>query len=150
MAVAEDLFAGLIDDAAMFPPGNASAAAAITGHADCRRSWFAPLIGPLVVRDADLALVGDARRAVAGHDAEPLAVSVVTSRGAGGLISLGGTHVDGIRIVAAESALRDLDDLVGNAVRVVTAAAEALPGGNMAASSINPANRSSATAMSEG
>lgn len=43
------LFRGLFDDAAMFPPGNASAEAALAGHLRLRRSWFAGLVGPLLV-----------------------------------------------------------------------------------------------------
>jgi hypothetical protein len=43
------LFAGLVDDAAMFPPGNASAAVALAEHLRYRDSWFADLVGPLLV-----------------------------------------------------------------------------------------------------
>jgi hypothetical protein len=43
------LFAGLVDDAAMFPPGNASPAAAIGGHLGFRAAPFAGLVGPLLV-----------------------------------------------------------------------------------------------------
>ena len=48
------LFAALVDDAAMFPPGNATVPEAVAAHRDHRRSWFAPLVGPLVVRDRQL------------------------------------------------------------------------------------------------
>ncbi len=43
------LFAGLLDDAAMFPPGNAGADRAILEHLRHRRSWYADLVGPLLV-----------------------------------------------------------------------------------------------------
>jgi hypothetical protein len=114
------LFAELIDDAAMFPPGNATAAEAVTAHQRYRESWFAPLIGPLVVSDSKLAQVGRALQAT--DRPEPLAVSVINSGGAGGLLSLVGREIPGVRFVAVESALRDLDDLAGNAARVVAAA----------------------------
>ena len=104
----------------MFPPGNAEAAAAVAAHLRYRQSWFRDLIGPLVVADQRLAEVGRA----AGVGAEPLAVSVVSTGGAGGLVSLARRDIAGVRIVAVESALRDLDDLAGNAVRVASAAAE--------------------------
>lgn len=42
-------FAGLVDDAAMFPPGNATASTAIAEHLRYRGAWFADLIGPLLV-----------------------------------------------------------------------------------------------------
>jgi hypothetical protein len=40
---------GLLDDAAMFPPGNASAETAIREHLTHRESWYARLVGPLLV-----------------------------------------------------------------------------------------------------
>jgi hypothetical protein len=42
-------FAGLVDDAAMFPPGNASAADALAGHLALRACADADLVGPLLV-----------------------------------------------------------------------------------------------------
>lgn len=49
MSTTPALFAGLLDDAAMFPPGNASAGAAIAEHLRHRTAWFVDLIGPLLV-----------------------------------------------------------------------------------------------------
>lgn len=42
-------FTALLDDAAMFPPGNASPADALSGHLRHRAAWYADLIGPLLV-----------------------------------------------------------------------------------------------------
>lgn len=120
----DELFAGLIDDAAVFPPGNASVPDAVRRHREHRSSWYAPFIGPLVVPDTELARVS---RAAAESDPEhedPLAVSAVITSGAGGLVALAGRELPGLRVVAAEIALRDLDDLAGNAQRVVAAAQE--------------------------
>jgi hypothetical protein len=114
------LWRGLVDDAAMFPPGNAKASEAVTAHLGYRQTWFRDLIGPLVVADQKLAEVGRA----ADRGAEPLVVSVINTGGAGGLVSLAHREVPGVRVVAVESALRDLDDLAGNAARVASAAAE--------------------------
>lgn len=115
------VFHRLIDDAAMFPPGNATVAEAVAAHRQYGQSWFAPLIGPLVVSDQKLAEVGQA----ALRQAEgAMAVSVVNTSGAGGLVSLASRDVAGVKVVSVESALRDLDDLAGNATRVVNAAAE--------------------------
>lgn len=116
----DELFADLIDDAAMFPPGNAAVAEAVRAHRDYRQAWFAPMIGPLVVPDQQLAALS---REVGEVD-EPLAVSVINTTGAGGLVSLATRSFNNLRVVAVESALRDLDDLAGNAARVVSAANE--------------------------
>jgi hypothetical protein len=115
------LFAEMVHDAAMFPPGNAPAAEAVSSHLEYRRSWFSWMIGPLVVSDQKLAETG---RAAAAETEQPLAVSVVNTGGAGGLLSLAHRAIPGLDVVAVETALRDLDDLAGNAARVVSAAEE--------------------------
>lgn len=120
------LFAGLIDDAAVFPPGNASVPEAVRRHREHRSAWFAPLIGPLVVPDTELAKVSRAATDI-GAEGEELAVSVVITGGAGGLVALARRDLPGLEVVAAEIALRDLDDLAGNAGRVVAAAEELDP-----------------------
>ena len=43
------LFARLVDDAAVFPPGSAPLAQAVVDHREYRGAWFAPLVGPLLV-----------------------------------------------------------------------------------------------------
>ena len=43
------LLRGLIDDAAVFPPGNAPLPDAVRAHADHRRSWYSEMVGPLLV-----------------------------------------------------------------------------------------------------
>ncbi|HEX5541082.1 MAG TPA: hypothetical protein VFX60_05900 [Micromonospora sp.] len=57
------LFASLIDDAAVFPPGNAPLPAAVAGHRQHRAGWHADLVGPLLVPASSLAklppLLGD-------------------------------------------------------------------------------------------
>jgi hypothetical protein len=73
----------------------------------------------LVVPDTQLTAVS--RQLPTGID---LPVSVITTGGAGGLLALAGRNLPGINIVSVESALRDLDDLVGSAARVISAAAE--------------------------
>ena len=49
---------------------------------------------------------------------------MINTGGAGGLLGLARRDVSGVRVVAVESALRDLDDLAGNAARVASAAGE--------------------------
>src|SRR4051812_35114820 len=115
------LFAALIDDAAMFPPGNATAQDAVRAHRQYLRSWFAPLVGPLVVRDADLDRVGRSARESAGHATVP--VSVIVTGGVTGLAELAGRDSAGLDVVAVEIALRNADGLADEASRVVAAAA---------------------------
>lgn len=57
-------------------------------------------------------------------DDRPLPVTVVNTTGAGGLVSLAARSTPHLEVVAVRSALRDLDDLTGNAARVVSAASE--------------------------
>jgi hypothetical protein len=48
------LLTGLVDDAAVFPPGSASLDDAVSAHRDHRAAWYAPLIGPLLVPAVDV------------------------------------------------------------------------------------------------
>lgn len=112
---AEDLvptWVGLVDDAAVFPPGNAPLHDAASAHVARRTEWWADLVGPLVVRDTDVPLLRGS----------PARLSVVVTGGAG--------QVDGppalcarlgLALAGLEVALRDLDDLAGNARRVAAA-----------------------------
>jgi hypothetical protein len=120
VAASDALFAGLVDDAAMFPPGNAPVAEAVAMHRGHRQAWYSGVIGPLVVPDQALRQAQDA----SGDTGSPLAVSVINTGGAGGLLGLARRDLPGVRVVAVESALRDLDDLAGNAARVASAAGE--------------------------
>ncbi|QOC90014.1 hypothetical protein [Micromonospora craniellae] len=43
------LVAGLVDDAAVFPPGSASLPDAVAAHRRHRASWYADLVGPLLL-----------------------------------------------------------------------------------------------------
>ena len=132
MSTSGTVFETLVDDAALLGAAVA-AAAAVAGHRTHRAAWYAPVVGPLVVPDTLLGQLG--RLAAPGpsgpsEPAEPIEVSVVTSGGAGGLAALArrlDQGLPGVSVVAAETALRDLDDLAGNAARVAAAAAELGP-----------------------
>ncbi|NES31406.1 hypothetical protein GCE86_23755 [Micromonospora terminaliae] len=43
------LFAGLVDDAAVFPPGSAALPDAVAAHHRHRAGWYADLVGPLLL-----------------------------------------------------------------------------------------------------
>ena len=106
---------GLVDDAAIFPPGNAPLHDATAAYAD-RTGAAAGLVATFVLRDTDLPLV----RGFAGP------VSVVVTGGAGqvagpaALCDRLGLHLAGLEI-----ALRDADDLAGNVRRVDAAVRDA-------------------------
>jgi hypothetical protein len=104
-------WSGLVDDAAIFPPGDVPLPDAVDSFVTRRDEWYADLVGPFVVTDRQVPDV-----------AAPLPLAIVVTGGAGAiegplrLASRGGHDVAGVEI-----ALRDLDDLAGNAQRVATA-----------------------------
>lgn len=107
-------WSGLVDDAAVFPPGNAALPDAVAAYAARREEWYADLVGPLVVKDTDLPEVPT-----------DLPVSVVLTGGAGAVAGVARLAADrGHALVGLEAAVRDLDDLTGN-VRRITAAVDA-------------------------
>jgi hypothetical protein len=69
------LLLGLLDDAAVFPPGNAPLGEALVAHCEHRAAWYAPMIGPFLVPALDLgAITGDAVRG--GQAGQPGTVEV--------------------------------------------------------------------------
>ena len=104
-------WAGLVDDAAIFPPGDVALPDAVEAYRTRQGEWYAGLIGPLVVTDTRLPEVPT-----------DLPVSVVLTGGAGavaGVATLASRN--GHRLVGLEAAVRDLDDPAGNVRRIVTA-----------------------------
>ncbi len=115
-------WSGLVDDAAIFPPGDVPLPEAVAAYAARRDAWYADLVGPLVVRDTDLPEVPT-----------DIPVSVVLTGGAGavaGVASLAARR--GHRLVGLEAAVRDLDDLAGNVRRITTAVDAARDEGGLA------------------
>jgi hypothetical protein len=112
----------LVDDAAIFPPGNAPLERAVADHLAARAGELAPLVGRFVVSDLrvpDLIDVLDEQ-----HDAvEPLEVALVVTGGAGaiGPAVRWACRAPSLRLGGIEFALRDEDDLARNARRVLTA-----------------------------
>jgi len=111
---AQGLLEGLIDDAAMFPPGNAPLPDAISAHHDHLRAPYAPLVGPLLCAEPRL-------RELRENVTAPIQVGVIVTGGAGAIgpalaFASGSEHID---VVGAEIALRDEDDLARNAERIV-------------------------------
>jgi hypothetical protein len=116
-----------VDDAAIFPPGNAPLEQAVADHVDHRDEEYADLVGGFVVSDvkvADLAssvVEERAKRASRNHPGLTLEVNVVVTGGAGA-IEPAVTWVarsEGLSLRALEFALRDEEDLAHNARRLV-------------------------------
>lgn len=117
-------YAALVDDAAMFPPGDQPLERAVPDFLARRDQPWAGLVGSFVIGDHRL---GDARALLTG--AEPaVPLSVVIGAGAGGLAPAASIveKLPGARLAALEVTLRDPDDLAGNVRRVVAALDEAL------------------------
>src|SRR5689334_23471123 len=103
-----------VDDAAIFPPGNAPLEQAVADHVDHRDEEYADLVGGFVVSDVKVA-------DLANVVSEPLDVNVVVTGGAGA-IEPAVTWVsrsDGLSLRALEFALRDEEDLAHNAQRLI-------------------------------
>lgn len=87
-------FAGLFDDAAVFPPGNSPVAEAVPAHHEHLAAWYAGLVGPLVfpaTRLGELAEVLDGR---------PLALSVTAAGSA--VPAMAAFELDGVTVAAVE------------------------------------------------
>ena len=105
-------WSGLVDDAAIFPPGDAPLPEAVAAHVARRDEWYADLVGGFVVTDVRIPEI-----------TEQLSLAIVVTGGAGaieGALKLGARG--GHEVAGVEIALRDLDDLAGNARRVTKAA----------------------------
>ncbi|MGN6252843.1 MAG: hypothetical protein ACTHNS_13600 [Marmoricola sp.] len=109
---------GLVDDAAIFPPGDAPLDEALTAHREHRRGPYAGLVGGFVVTDRVLPELCDL---AAGAD--PIAVNLVVTGGAGAIAGAvrWAARADAVELRALEVALRDEDDLAHNARRVLAA-----------------------------
>lgn len=114
------LFDGLLDECGLVDADADGDAERVLGRHLHHQSRPGPTLGRLVVPDS--ALVRTARQVPADRT---VSASVLITGGAGGLVALGRrSEGAGLVVTAAESALRDLDDLAGNAARVVAAARE--------------------------
>ncbi len=110
-----ELWRGLVDDAAIFPPGDVPINEATAAWTARGGASYAPLVGSFVLRDTDVPLVR-------GFGA-PL--SLVVTGGAGQLAGpLGAATRLGLEVAGVEIAVRDSEDPVGN-VRRIDAAARA-------------------------
>jgi hypothetical protein len=123
---------GLVDDAAIFPPGNVPLDRAVAEHRAHAQSEYAALVGTFVVSDVKipdlLDVLDDEPPAVGSRPVvEPvetqLAISLVVTGGAGAIEPAvrWATRAPTVRLAGLECALRDEDDLPHNARRVCAA-----------------------------
>ncbi|MET9018981.1 hypothetical protein ABZV93_03255 [Actinopolymorpha sp. NPDC004070] len=120
------LCAGLIDDAAVFPPASEPLAAALAVYLTRREEWYAGLVGPFLCPDATLpellAALDDGP-----PPEEPLPLGLVVGGGAGAIepaLRWAG-RIDRARVVSVEVTLRDEPDLARNVARMDRALAAA-------------------------
>ena len=109
------LFTGLVDDAAMFPPGNAALDDAVREHLVHRSAWYAELVGPLLVPADQVVQLTEAVAAqgISSESAGPLRVGVIAPGGLDAarraLARLAADEA--VVAVAAELPLASVDDL---------------------------------------
>jgi len=111
----------LIDDAAIFPPGNVPLDRAVAEHREHRASEYADLLGGFVISDLKVADLIDVLDDADADDVLP--VNLVVTGGAGAIEPavrwLNRAPTASLR--AVEFALRDEEDLAHNARRAITA-----------------------------
>jgi hypothetical protein len=116
-----ELFDHLLDDESMVQDPDTPVTAVVAQHRELIGA-YPDHLATLVVPDSRLREIA---RQIPPSAAVP--VSVVTSAGAGGLLALTRHTTAGVDISSVEPTLRDLDDLVGSAARVISAAGELEP-----------------------
>jgi hypothetical protein len=111
-------YTALVDDAAIFPPGDAPLEEAVPEHRAHLAGPYAAMVGPFVVSDTRLPQLA----ALVDPGGDPLRVTVVVTGGAGAIEpAYRWATAPGLEVAGIEVALRDLDDLAGSARRVVAA-----------------------------
>ena len=117
------LFVGLVDDAAVFPPGNAPLAEAVPAHRAHRSAWYASMVGPLLLPAS--MITGPAVRPVAATMGG-LVVGLIADTGIDRLgAAVAAATTLGVRVGQIEAAVakRGEDPLPGLAQLLAVAAA---------------------------
>ncbi|MFI5835332.1 hypothetical protein ACIA5A_16820 [Micromonospora sp. NPDC051300] len=113
------LLAGLVDDAAVFPPGSAALPDAVTAHRTHRTAWYADLVGPLLLPASEIQ-----RGALSGLVEPGLVIGLIGDTGLDQLpVALSALGPDGVtaRQVEAPVAKRGEDPQPGLAELVALA-----------------------------
>ena len=97
------LFVGLVDDAAVFPPGSAPLADAVPAHHEHRAAWYAPMIGPLLLPTS--MITGPDVRSLA-TPVHGLAVGLIADTGIGRLVeAVAAARDQGLTVAQVEAAV---------------------------------------------
>jgi hypothetical protein len=138
--VIPDQYLRLVDDAAIFPPGNAPLDRAVSEHRAHRTAPYAGLVGSFVVSDVRLPELIDVLRsdgaepAAPAGETVPLPLTVVVTGGAGAIepAVLWATRAEEVDLRGIEIALRDEADLAHNARRMITTVDQLMSAGHLA------------------
>lgn len=116
-----DLFEGLIDDAAVFPPGNSPLPQALAGHRAHNDQWYASLVGPLLVPAGSWVELSELVSDESPENTDrPVRVGLISRPGGDVEVlreaELGLREVDGVQVVGAELGWypRWYDELAGD------------------------------------
>lgn len=134
MSTIPEPYRRLVDDAAIFPPGDAPLPRAIAEHRTHRGSAHGDLLGCFVVDDRRLPELVEALRQSPDPDGAPLAVSVLVTGGAGAIepaVRWTQQSTD-VTLAGIELMLRDEADLAHNARRMLTAVDQLVGAGVLA------------------
>lgn len=134
MSPIPEQYRALVDDAAIFPPGNAALPQAVASHREHQKASYAGLVGAFVISDVRLPeLIEVLVDAPGAERGDPLPVSVVVTGGAGSVEPAvrwtNGAPEVSLRCI--ELALRDESDLAHNARRFITVVEQLLVAGHL-------------------
>jgi hypothetical protein len=120
------LLVGLLDDAAMFPPGSASLVDALATHRLHRAAWYAHLVGPMMIPAEDVGgLWARLRESIGGAESERLSVGLLGPLNVvAGALAAAGNTLD-VRVIESPVAKRGEDPMPG--LRAFLQVAGALP-----------------------
>ena len=121
------LLRDLLDDAAIFPPGEAPMGQAVPAHAVHVSAWYAELVGPFICSGSRLPDLLDALDAT--PEVAALDVAVVLDRGTGSLHEAAGLVADDTRVVLAGLELPLRGEAPAEAARRAVATVDAVLGG---------------------
>ncbi len=121
----------LIDDAAIFPPGNAQLPAAVEAHRRHTGSWYGSLVGAFLVSDVRLPDLTRLLEHDEAYATTALPCTIVVSGGAGAIepALTWAERCDRLALRGVEIAVREGDDLARGVRRVSTVLDVSLPEG---------------------
>lgn len=120
------LFDRLVDDAAVFPPGNMPLADAVPAHRRHRSAWYSSLVGPLLCPASQLP---DLRRLADDGD-EPLGVTVIVDTGTAGVLEAVDEVANDSQLTLRSVEIPIRGEPLADSARRIVAALDAAMGGS--------------------